>query len=380
MTNQTHEAPTADESARRWRASLPREWRKPSLARGLTLALVTVSVYIAAFLGYFLLPWMWARIACLFIVPMVIGGLFVIGHDAAHNSLTPVGWLNRLLGRVVFLPSFHPYTSWTHAHNTNHHGGTMLRGKHPDFAPFTKQEYDALPWWRRWVERVYRSPLGVGLSYVFDFWAGHILFPPRSNRSPFTFWFHFDRLLVLAFFVTQCVVAWLLSVRLHGEGWRAAWHAFAGVTIPFGLWIWFMGFVSFIQHTHPTCAWYDDPEEWSFYTVQLKSTTHMVFPWPIEPLLNNILDHPAHHLDPSIPLYHLPEAQRLLEETAPEHSVVVRWTPWEYLRTCAACKLYDFDRHCWTDFDGNPTSPLALPTLLMRQKAAPAVTHLGAPS
>jgi omega-6 fatty acid desaturase (delta-12 desaturase) len=363
-------AQTADEAARRWRASLPREWRRSSLTRGLTLALLTLAAYVSAFLGNFLLPWLWARVGCLFVVPMVIGGLFVIGHDAAHNSLTPVGWLNRLIGRIVFLPALHPFTSWTHAHNTNHHGGTMLKGKHPDFAPLTKAEYDALPFWRRWLERVYRSPLGVGLAYTLDFWMGHILFPPARNRSPFTLWFHLDRLLVLLFFLGQCALAWLLSAQLHGEGWRAVWHAAAGVTIPFGLWIWFMGFVSFIQHTHPRCAWYADEREWSFYTVQLKSTTHVKFPWPIEPLLNNIMDHPAHHLDPTIPLYRLPQSQRLLEETAPEHSVVIHWTPWEYLRTCAACKLYDFERHCWTDFDGNPTSALNLPRQMLRRASA----------
>ena len=60
----------------------------------------------------------------------MIGALFIIGHDAAHNSFTPYGWLNRLLGRLVLLPAWHPYTSWAYAHNTLHHGGTNLRGKH----------------------------------------------------------------------------------------------------------------------------------------------------------------------------------------------------------------------------------------------------------
>ncbi|MBY0228552.1 MAG: fatty acid desaturase [Gemmataceae bacterium] len=355
----------ADEAARRWRASLPREWRRSSLAHGLTLALFTLALYVAAFLGYYLLPWFWARIACIFAIPMVIGGLFVIGHDAAHNSLTPVGWLNRLLGRLVMLPAYHPYTSWTHSHNTMHHGWTCFKGRHPDFPPFTKAEYDALPAWRRLLERFYRSALGVGFAYAFGFWLKHLLLPARKDRSPYAAWFQLDRLLVLAFFAGQCALSWILSANLHGENWRAVVHAVAGIVVPFGLWIWFMGFVSYIQHTHPLSAWYDDEEEWSFYTVQLKSTVHVVFPWPIEGMLNNIMDHAAHHLDPVIPLYRLPESQRLLEETAREHALIVHWTPWEYLRTCAACKLYDFERHCWTDWEGNPTSPLNLPSLLL---------------
>jgi hypothetical protein len=39
---------------------------------------------------------------------------------------------------------------------------------------------------------------------------------------------------------------------------------------------------------------------------------------------------------------------------------VVSGSPAEYWRTCKACKLYDYRRHCWTDFAGTPTSPLNL--------------------
>ena len=32
-------------------------------------------------------------------------------------------------------------------------------------------------------------------------------------------------------------------------------------------------------------------------------------------------------------------------------------TPGEYRRILKACKLFNFERMCWTDFDGNPTGP-----------------------
>src|SRR5207247_1612220 len=119
---------------------------------------------------------------------------------------------------------------------------------------------------------------------------------------------------------------WELSAYSSGLILPRWLYAVLGVVFPWTAWIWFMGFVSFIQHTHPRTAWYDNLEEWSFYHVQLRSSTHVVFPWPIERLLNNIMDHPAHHIDPTIPLYELPASQRLLEEQAPEHSVVVKWS------------------------------------------------------
>ena len=34
----------------------------------------------------------------------MIGRLFIIGHDACHQSLTPHRGLNRVLGRIAFLP------------------------------------------------------------------------------------------------------------------------------------------------------------------------------------------------------------------------------------------------------------------------------------
>jgi omega-6 fatty acid desaturase (delta-12 desaturase) len=372
-------APAA--AARRWRAALPRQWRRSSTVRGLFVVAVAALLYLGAFLGSFLLPWPSLRGACLPLEPIAIGMLFVIGHDAAHNSLTPIGWLNRLLGRLVMLPAYHPYTSWTHAHNTLHHGWTNFKGRHPDFAPFTLAEFAQLPAWRRLLERFYRSPLGIGPCYMFDFYGRYLLFPSRQNRSPYTLWFHLDRALVLAFFVGQFALAWWLAGLIEGPVLARPVYTCIAVLVPWTSWLWFMGFTSYVQHTHPRCAWYDNEAEWSFYHVQLKSTTHVVFPWPIERLLNNIMDHPAHHLDPVIPLYNLPQSQKLLEQTTPEHAVVVRWTPMEYLRTCAACKLYDFRRHCWTDFTGRPTTPCNLPDLPRPGSPLPSsTTPLGASS
>ena len=149
--------------------------------------------------------------------------------------------------------------------------------------------------------------------------------------------------------------AWWLTGLSPGLVLPRAAYAGLAVFLPWLIWIWFMGFVSFVQHTHPRMAWYDREDEWSFYHVQLTSTAHVTFPWPLERLMHNIMDHPAHHIDPTIPLYELPRSQKQLEESCPEHAVVIPWTVRDYFRTCAACKLYDFRRHCWTDFAGVPT-------------------------
>ncbi len=344
-------------AARAWRAGLPRQRRRSSDLRGGLVFGLSAALYVLTFLGAFLLPEWWMRAAALAAVPLVIGGLFVIGHDACHGSLTHTGWLNRLLGRLCLLPAWHPYTSWAHAHNTLHHGWTNFKGREPAFPPFTKEELDRLPPWRRLLERAYRTPAGIGFYYAVDFYLKHLILPRGRRRPPNRVAFHLDRLLVLLFLGAQAAAALALARLIRDPVVPPTAYGVGVAAGPWLVWIWFMSFVSFVQHTHPRMTWYDREEEWSFYHVQLRSTAHVVFPWPVERLLHNIMDHPAHHLDPTIPLYELPESQRQLERDCPEHAVVIRWTPWDYFRTCAACKLYDFGRHCWTDFAGVPTSP-----------------------
>lgn len=351
--------PAAD-AARAWRSQLPRERRLRSYIRGCAIFALSAVGYVGLFLGMFLLPTWWARLLALSGVPLAIGGLFVIGHDACHNTLTPSGWLNRILGRLAMLPAFHPYTSWAYAHNTLHHAWTNFKGRHPDFPPLSKEEYDNLSGYRKVLERIYRSPLGVGLNYAVEFFLGYLIFPQNKTISRYRIQFELDRLLVVVFIGFQFATGFYLGNTIPGRVMPLGLLVPLAVFVPWMIWIWFMGFVSYLQHTHPRIAWYDNEREWSFYHVQLKSTTHVVFPWPIERLLNNIMDHPAHHLDPAIPLYELPPSQKRLEEMAPAHSVVIPWSIREYFRICRVCKLYDYRKHCWLDFQGNPTTPSGL--------------------
>jgi omega-6 fatty acid desaturase (delta-12 desaturase) len=351
--------PAAD-AARAWRASLPPESRRGTDVRGSLIFALSAAAYVLVFVGIFRLPYWWLQLPALLIEPIIIGALFVIGHDACHGSLTYSGRLNRILGRFALLPAWHPVSSWVHSHNTLHHGWTNFKGREPAFVPFTKEEYDRLPLWRRLLERVYRRPVGTGLCYAVEFYFWRLLFPRPEHRPPRSISFHLDRLLVVAFLGLQ-MLAGVILVQGAPDPILPAWlHVLLAIAVPWILWIGFMGFITFLQHTHPQMPWYDKEEEWSFYHVQLTSTAHVVFPWPIERILHNIMDHPAHHLDPAIPLYELPRSQRKLEQASPEHSVVIYWTPWDCLRACAACKLYDFERHCWTDFAGKRTSGCTL--------------------
>ena len=72
--------------------------------------------------------------------------------------------------------------------------------------------------------------------------------------------------------------------------------------------------------------------------------------------MHHIMEHTAHHVDMGVPLYRLKRAQALLEETMPGAIIIQHFSWGWYFQTARKCKLYDFERQCWTDFSGCATS------------------------
>jgi len=77
-------------------------------------------------------------------------------------------------------------------------------------------------------------------------------------------------------------------------------------------------------------------------------------------LMHHIMEHTAHHVDMSIPLYHLKQAQVKLETLLPGRIIVQPFSWRWYFQTARDCKLYDFTRQCWTDYKGRATSQPAM--------------------
>ena len=75
-------------------------------------------------------------------------------------------------------------------------------------------------------------------------------------------------------------------------------------------------------------------------------------------MMHHIMEHTAHHVDMSIPLYKLKQAQTKLEDMLPGRIIIQPFSWGWYFKTARACKLYDFTRRCWTDFKGQATSVL----------------------
>ncbi|NCW21613.1 MAG: hypothetical protein EBV76_07580, partial [Gammaproteobacteria bacterium] len=136
-------------------------------AGGLALVLVESAIWLK-FLGSVL-------------ITAAIVRLFLIGHDACHGSFFKSDVLNHIFGRIAFLPSMTAFSLWDVGHNVAHHGFNNLKGRDQVWAPFSKEEFDALPRYRRVLERIYRSGAGWGLYYFLELWWKKLYFATRKQ-------------------------------------------------------------------------------------------------------------------------------------------------------------------------------------------------------
>lgn len=299
----------------------------------------------------------YVQLACSVLMATMIAALFVVGHDAAHDSLTPHKWLNRLIGTLCFLPSMHPYSLWVELHNYRHHRWTNLRGKDDVWIPLDPASYAALPSYQQLLYRIYRGPFGSFFYYLIEFWWHKFSWPTKKHYDPIKREYVFDTVLMWAVAIVYVggIVALAQLGYLQG-GPRAGWTpVLFGAVLPFFLWNAYSAVSTYLQHTHPSNVYYDDIDEWR--TVSKAHTAiHASFPKPIRRAFHFIMEHSVHHLRPGVPLYNLNEAQDVLED----HDVNVihyTFTPKAFMDIVRRCKLYNYEEKRWMDFQGRCTSP-----------------------
>jgi omega-6 fatty acid desaturase (delta-12 desaturase) len=325
-----------------------------STRRSLALLAFDYELLTACLAGAVLFKPLWLTLICGSAAGLVIGRLFIIGHDACHQSLTPHRRLNKWLGRLAFLPSLTAYSLWDLGHNMVHHGFTNLKGVDFVWAPLTLEEFDAMPAGRRLMERIYRSGWGPGLYYMIEIWWKKMMFPSKAGKGQTAQRiFTLDCMLVSVFSATGIAA---LSVSAAWVGKPFLTVVLTGFVLPLVVWFHLMGFVIYGHHTHAKVCWHDDRATWLRAQPFVSTTVHLTFPFRVGAFLHHIMEHTAHHVDMSIPLYRLKAAQQKLEELLPGRIVVQPFSWRWYFAAARICKLYDFNRHCWTDFAGHATS------------------------
>ena len=325
-----------------------REWVQPfehkHAGKAYAIFIIDYLVFIAASIGAVVIPLsaLPAKLLCAAIIGLWIARLFIIGHDACHGAYVASRRQNRWIGKLAFLPSLTPYRWWEIGHNMAHHGFGNLTSKDHVWIPFSAAEYAALSVSQKLWYRCTRSLIGAGPYYMVKWWSE--LFRLKSTQpgklEP-------DTVLAATFAMIWIGALVLLSMALNKTVWINLLFAFV---LPFIVWNYIMGLVIYLHHTHPDVRWYNSQEAWIASKPYITATVHVRFPQWVSSALHHIMEHPAHHLNTTIPLYNLRAAQRRLEDDLGNQIVVQPFSFVWYLNCVRTCKLYDFERGCWVGF------------------------------
>jgi omega-6 fatty acid desaturase (delta-12 desaturase) len=279
---------------------------------------------------------------------LAIGALFVLGHDAAHGALFRSRRLGYWTAQLALLPSLHAYEVWVLGHNRVHHGHTGRAGVDFVWHPLTPAQYGRLGRLGRLLHRVEWSAWGSGLYYLRVMWWQRMMRiepSPRLRRA-----FHRDRRRVWAYVVlASAAVVWVGWARTGNAG-SAFWVWAKVLVAPWLVWNCLIGATVHIHHIGSDAAW--QPRSRGRGSVDpLDGSTSYLLPDWLNVFWHNIFLHTAHHVDPRIPFYRLPLATAALaRESGGALSVQpLRLRGW--LAATRRCKLYDFDRGCWTGYE-----------------------------
>ncbi len=278
--------------------------------------------------------------------------LFLVGHDACHQSLTPRRWLNRLVGTLAFLPALHPFSLWDLSHNRIHHRYTNRRHKDYAWEPLSFGEFSRLSRVQQVRYRFFRTFVGHFWYYLCDIWWKKLFYPRPREIGGYRREYVIDLLIVsvwMLVFPTGIVgLTYALSPG-QPSTYELGLSVFACCVVPFVVFNWLMSSVTFLHHMHPDIAWVGPDERVDPQQMQIQSTVHVTFPANTSVVFHRIMEHTAHHARPGIPLYHLGDGQAQLETTFPE-IIVEKWSLRYYWDTIVRCKLFDLERRCWTDY------------------------------
>jgi omega-6 fatty acid desaturase (delta-12 desaturase) len=223
------------------------------------------------------------------------------------------------------------------------------------WTPLTAEEFAALGPAQRLLQRLYRSGWAPGLYYLIEIWWKREFFPNKTHMPTRRPIFFKDSMLVSVFGLVWVAV---MTYAAMATDQSVALTLVMGVLVPFFFWNTMIGFVVYVHHTHVRVSWHNEKAAWTKAQPFVSTTVHLTFPMKIGNMVHHIMEHTAHHVDMSIPLYRLKQAQTKLEEMLPGRIIVQPFSWSWYFKTAQACKLYDFSRECWTDFKGQMTSPV----------------------
>lgn len=258
------------------------------------LAIGALLVWLAAYAGPLLGGWRWGLMAVL--VPIgaaFVVRLFAIQHDCGHGSFTSSRTANRLIGRVLSVFTFTPYTLWQKAHAV-HHGssGNLDKRGIGDIDTRTVAEYRAMTFSQRLAYRIYRNPVVlIVIGVPIYFLVAHRL--PYNDAIPrLEAWRSAGGLNIALLAVYGALV------------YLAGWAVLLAVVPVVVMGAWAGGWLFYIQHQFEETRW-DAGDAWDLHVAAFGGSSWYALPKVAQWFTGSIGLHHIHHLCSRVPFYRL---------------------------------------------------------------------------
>lgn len=258
------------------------------------LAMGAALVWLAAYAGPVLGGWRWLLLALVSpVCAAFLVRLFAIQHDCGHGSFTSSREANRMIGRVLSVFTFTPYTLWQKAHAV-HHGssGNLDKRGIGDIDTRTVAEYEAMTTSQRLMYRIYRNPfILIVIGVPIYFLIMHRL--PYNEAIP-------------------RVEAWrsvgglnvALVVVYGGLVLLAGWAVMLAVLPVVVMGAWVGGWLFYVQHQFEETRW-DAGDAWDLHVAAFGGSSWYALPAVPQWLTGSIGLHHIHHLCSRVPFYRL---------------------------------------------------------------------------
>ncbi|KAF4608171.1 hypothetical protein EYR40_000515 [Pleurotus pulmonarius] len=187
---------------------------------------------------------------------VIFAGLWCLGHEAGHGTMSPYGWVNHAIGYSLHTFLLVPYYAWRSTHHAHHH----FLPSSPLFKPHERNDIIA-------------SNIGLAtMSTVLWIYTGNV---------------------GLATFIKIYFIPYLLANH----------------------WI---VMLTYLHHSDPTIPHFRN-KEWTFLRGALATVDRPLLGWAGRFFLHNVShDHIGHHLFSTIPFYNQPQVtehiKRVLKE------------------------------------------------------------------
>lgn len=275
---------------------------------------------------------------------MVISGLFIVGHDAAHGALFSSKRMNRVIGTISMLPSWHVYEGWVLGHNRLHHGYTVREGFDFVWHPYTAEQYAAMSRLGRLRHRIEWSWIGAGAYYLREVWWHKMIVGAPPSRWAKAI--RRDRIIVWTFVALAAIALGLLGWAQSGTLIGALWMILKVLVVPFLAFTYVIASFVHVHHIQPNIRWWKR-REWTKWHGQMEGTTVLRARFGLNFFFHWIMVHVPHHVDMRIPMYNLELATSAIKEAFPGtiHDEPLRFM--DFVRNTRKCRLYDFDKGRW---------------------------------